>query len=168
MVPHSQPLLDTFLMEVMSACQFDDLHLSIQLSMLDQSLHTDSTHSQFVSHLLIDSGGFADAIYTAIKQRLIHVSIMLTQSSIMAKTIAILIVLLTDQYAQYRDEKNCRRIQHPYDHRVLNIERTATHQMREETDGEKSKRTLIFLPLESCRRNTLQIAAQLHPISHQG
>jgi hypothetical protein len=73
----------------------------------------------------------------------------------MVQTMAILVVLLTDQHAEDRDEEDCSRVQHPHDHRVLNIERTGTHQMGEETDGEQSERTLIILPLEGSRRDAL-------------
>lgn len=149
MVLHFQPLLDAFLMKVMPAGQFDDLHLSVQLSLLNQSLHAYGANSQLISHLIIDSGRLADPVYIAIEQCLIHTPILLGQSSIMIQTLRILIVLLTDQYAEDRDEEDCRRVQHPYDHRVLHIERTGTHQMREETDWEKSERTLVVLPLKS-------------------
>lgn len=79
---------------------------------------------------------------------------------------AVLVVLLTDQHAEDRDKEDSRRVQHPYDHRVLNIKRTGTHQMGEQADREKSERTLIALALESCRRDILDIAGQLHAICH--
>lgn len=152
---------------MMPAGQFDDLDLSIQLSLLDQSLHANGTNSQLIPHLLIDSGRLADAVYAAIEQCLIHAPILLGQSPIVIQALRILKVLLTDQYAEDGDEEDRRRVQHPNDHRVLHIERTGSHQIREEADGEKSERTLVALPLEGCRRDALQIAGELYTIHHQ-
>jgi hypothetical protein len=143
-----EPLLDALLVEVVGADQFDDLDPSIELGLLDESLHTDGAHPQLIPDLLVDSGGLTDAVDAAVEEGLAHPAVLNSESPILVKTAAVLAVLLGDQDAEDGDEEDGRRVQHPHDHRVLHIKGTRTHQVGEETNRKESKLAFVVLPLE--------------------
>lgn len=102
-----EPLLDALLVEVVLAGQFYDLHSSIQLSLLDQALHTDRTHSQLIPHLLVYSGPLSDAVDAAVEEGLAYSPVLNGQSSILVKTKTVLVIFLADQDAEDGDEEDC-------------------------------------------------------------